>query len=141
MGSPISPTMASLYMEDIETKLLVHHPTPSLWKQYVDDTLAVIKSAYKSSFLGHINSTDQCIQFTGEDSWTDGSMPFLDILSSICMMAVSIQQPTVSPTTLTCICSGSATTQNHLIKVWLVPYTTGTETVCSSPQLLQEEER
>ena len=64
----------------MRSKLLVHHPTPSLWKRNVDDTFAVIKSAYKSSSMEHINSIDQCIQFTGEDPRTDGSMPFLDIL-------------------------------------------------------------
>ena len=40
----------------------------------------VIKSAHRSSFLEHINSIDQCIQYAGEDSMIDGSMPFLDIL-------------------------------------------------------------
>ena len=45
----------------------------------MDDTFVVIKSAHKASFLKHINSIDQCIQFTGQDSWIDGSMPFLDI--------------------------------------------------------------
>ena len=31
-------------------------------------------------FMEHINSIDQCIKFTGEDSRTDGSMPLLVIL-------------------------------------------------------------
>ena len=52
----------------------------SLWKRYVEDTFTVMKTADKRSFLDHINSTDQNIQFSSEDSRTDGSMPFLDIL-------------------------------------------------------------
>ena len=55
-------------------------PPPSLWKRYVDATFVVINSAHKSNFLDHFNYTDQCTQFTGEDSRADGSIPFLAIL-------------------------------------------------------------
>ena len=81
MGSPISPIVANVYMGDLEVKAINTSPhTLSLWKRYVDDTFTVIKAAYKRSFLDHIHSIDQNIPFPSEDSRTDGSMPFLDIL-------------------------------------------------------------
>ena len=81
MGSPISPIVANLFMEDMEIKAINTLPCPpSLWKRYVDDTSTIIKTANKSSFLEHINSIDPNIQFTSEDPKSDGSMPFLDIL-------------------------------------------------------------
>ena len=45
MGSPISPIVVNLYMEDFETKAISSavHP-PSSWKRFVDDTFVVIES-------------------------------------------------------------------------------------------------
>ena len=81
MGSPISPIVANLFMEDLEVQAIRTSPTPpSLWKRYVDDTFTVIKKEDRSSFLQHLNSIHQNIKFTCEDVRDDGSMPFLDIL-------------------------------------------------------------
>ena len=52
----------------------------NLFRRQAFASFTVIKTAHKRSFLDHINSTDQNIQFSSEDSRTDGSMPFLDIL-------------------------------------------------------------
>ena len=81
MGSPISPIVANLYMEDFETKAISSavHP-PSTWKRFVDDTFVVIESSRKEEFLDHINNLDPNIQFTTEDAKPDGSLPFLDTL-------------------------------------------------------------
>ena len=81
MGYPISPIIANLFMEDLETGALntSQHP-PSLWKRYVDDTLTIIKKDHKDTFLDHINSIDPNIKFTSEDPKEDGSISFLDIL-------------------------------------------------------------
>ena len=46
MGSPISPIVANLFMEDLETKALATSPhPPSLWKRFVDDTFIIIKKS------------------------------------------------------------------------------------------------
>ena len=81
MRSPSSPIVANLYMESFEVEAIRYAPHPPyLWKRYVDDTLTITESSYKSEFLEHINSIDDHIQFTCEDQRHDGSMPFLDIL-------------------------------------------------------------
>ena len=81
MGSPISPTVANLYMEDLESKAIQSAPhPPAFWKRFVDDTFVIIKSFHKQEFLDHINSIDTNIQFTSEESREDGSVPFLDML-------------------------------------------------------------
>ena len=81
MGSPISPKVANLFMEDLETKGLATAPsTPKIWKRFVDDTFTIIQKAHKDAFLDHINSIDSNIHFTYEVSKEDGSIPFLDML-------------------------------------------------------------
>ena len=81
MGSPISPIVANLFMENFEIRALQSSPNPPLlWKRFVDDTFVIINKAHKEEFLTHINSVDSNIQFTAEDPGPDGSLPFLDIL-------------------------------------------------------------
>ena len=81
MGSPLSPIIANLYMEAFEEKAINTSPSPpSLWRRFVDDTFVIIKKTQKESFIKQINSIDEKIQFTMEDSREDGSMPFLDTL-------------------------------------------------------------
>jgi len=46
MGSPVSPLVANMFMEQLERKLSATVPEdlrPKLWKRYVDDTLEVVK--------------------------------------------------------------------------------------------------
>ena len=68
MGSPISPIVANLFMENFEEKAIhtAPHP-PYFWKRYVDDTFTILESSHRRAFLDHINSIDQHIQFTCEE--------------------------------------------------------------------------
>ena len=107
----------------------------------MDDTFTIIKTANKSSFLEHINSIDSNIQFTSEDSRSDGSMPFLDILIT----------PKEDGRLITSVYRKPTHTDLYL--QWDSHHTipskysvVGTlyhraKTICSSPQLLQEEEQ
>ena len=80
-GSPISPIVVNLYMEAFEVQVPNMAPhLPSLWGRFVDDTFVVIQAAHRDRFIEHINSIDDRIQFTMEESRSDGSMPFLDTL-------------------------------------------------------------
>ena len=81
MGSPISPIVANLFMEDLEVQAIRTSPTPpSLWKRFMDNIFTIIKKEDRSSFLQHLNSIHQNIKFTCEEVRDDGSMSFLDIL-------------------------------------------------------------
>ena len=85
MGSPISPIVANLYMENFELRSLNTSLNPPLmWKRFVDDTFVVMKKAHKEEFLTHLNLVDNNIQFTTEEPGPDGSLQFLDILITPC---------------------------------------------------------
>ena len=79
MGSPLSPIVASIFMEQFEKEALetAPHP-PSLWKRFVDDTFVILEDKYKDEFFHHLNSLNTNIKFTAETSKADGSIPFLD---------------------------------------------------------------
>ena len=81
IGSPLSPIVANIFMENFEKEALetAPHP-PSLWKRFVDDTFVILEAQYKDEFFHHINSLDDNIKFTAETTKADGSMPFLDTL-------------------------------------------------------------
>ena len=81
MGSPISPVVANLFMEDLEIKAIrTSNTPPKIWRRYVDDTCTIIKEENRNIFLQHLNSIHPNIKFTCEEMKEDGSMPFLDIL-------------------------------------------------------------
>ena len=80
MGSPISPLVANLFMEEIEVQAISTSTTPStLWKRFVEDTFTIIRKN-RDTFLQQLNSIHPKIKFTCEEVREDGSMPFLDIL-------------------------------------------------------------
>ena len=123
MGSPISPLVANLFMEEIEVQAINTSTTPpTLWKRFVDDTFTIIKKK-GDSFLQHLNSIHPKIKFTCEEVREDGSMPFLDILvtpeeDGSLKTSGSEKQPTLIYTY-----NGTATILFHPSTVWLVPYT------------------
>ena len=78
IGSPISPIVANLFMEDLEVQAIRTSTTPpTLWKRFVDDTFTIIKKNKRGSFLQHLNSIHPNIKFTCEEVREDGSMPSL----------------------------------------------------------------
>ena len=83
MGSPISPLIANIFMEEFEVKALQSFPNPpSMWLRFVDDTFVINKAEHSQDLLQHINNQDPNIQFTVEPT-QQGSLPFLDTLVTI----------------------------------------------------------
>ena len=64
MGSPVSPIVANLYMENFEKKALSTTSTPPrLWMRYVDDTFTIQSEEQKQNVLDHIDNIDPAIKF------------------------------------------------------------------------------
>ena len=93
MGSPVSPIVCNLYMEDFERRALTGIPDPPRWwKRYVDDTYTVLKKSQSQTFTDFLNTVDDDIKWTtegevlkeweGEDK-LERTLAFLDTLSVI----------------------------------------------------------
>ncbi|XP_071476499.1 uncharacterized protein [Diadema antillarum] len=100
MGSPISPIVANLYMQDFETVALKSYTgskprvwlryvddtfvivkkqkTQKFWLRYVDDTFVIVKKQETQKFFQHINTCDPNISFTTEEC-KDQKLAFLDV--------------------------------------------------------------
>ena len=84
MGSPVSPIVANLFLEDLEERAIDTAPPeckPNVWLRYVDDVLAVVKVGKVERLMEHMNTVDQTgsIKFTYEEE-TEKSIPMLDTL-------------------------------------------------------------
>ena len=82
MGSPVSPIVVNLYMEDLEQKIIATAPVdcqPRNWKRYVDDVICLVHTGKAKTLQQHMNTVDPTgsIIFTREDE-ENNSMPFLD---------------------------------------------------------------
>ena len=82
MGSPVSPVVANLCMEEIEewSAISASAVAPKVWKCYVDDSFCTIKKDEIPAFHNILNSLDPHISFTIE--YENGQIPFLDTLVS-----------------------------------------------------------
>nr|XP_023015434.1 uncharacterized protein LOC111504940 [Leptinotarsa decemlineata] len=82
MGSPLSPVLANLFMEDFETRAIgTSHLKPTCWIRYVDDVFVIWPHGSEDlhAFLNHINSSHPELKFTIEFE-NNNSLPFLDVL-------------------------------------------------------------
>ncbi|XP_045477895.1 uncharacterized protein LOC123683043 [Harmonia axyridis] len=82
MGSPLSPVLADIYMEDFEGRALDQYVLkPKLWRRYVDDTFVIWPHGKETitGFLEHLNNIEESIKFTMEIEENE-QLPFLDVL-------------------------------------------------------------
>ena len=84
MGSPISPVLANLVMEEIEeTVISTFLYPPKWWFRYVDDSHFCLKKDQVDEFHKHLNSSNLNIQFTLELENTNVlGLPFLETITS-----------------------------------------------------------
>ena len=79
MGSPLSPVLANLFMEEFEKKFLATAPhPPKFWGRYVDDTGVVNKKEHEEELFQHINKQHPSIKFTIEKE-ENNTLPMLDV--------------------------------------------------------------
>lgn len=76
MRSPVSPVVASIYIEDLALRMTLE---PKIWKRYVDDTFCVLEEKHVLTLLDDLNSQCPTIQFTMELE-KDKSLQFLNTL-------------------------------------------------------------
>ena len=80
MGSPLSPVLSNLFMEEFEEGALATAPhPPKFWGRYVDDTGVIIKKAHEDELFNHINVQHESIKFTIEREDDNNSLPMLDL--------------------------------------------------------------
>ena len=79
MGSPLSPIIANMVMEEIEQTALNTYLNPlSLWLRYVDDVYAIMEKTEVEPFHDYLNTISASIKFTKELE-KSGQLAFLDV--------------------------------------------------------------
>ena len=81
MGSPLSPVLADLFMEEFEQLAInTADHSPIMWLLYVGDTFVIWQHGQEKLclFLEHLNGLHSNIQFTMEQE-RNGSISFLDV--------------------------------------------------------------
>lgn len=82
MGSPLSPLLADLFLDSLETKALdTFDKKPRIWIRYVDDIFLIWQHGEESlkAFHMYLNNIHPNIKFTLE-CMVNNSLPFLDVL-------------------------------------------------------------
>lgn len=83
MGFSVSVVVANLVMENLENNALQSfNAKPKVYKRFVDDTIAALKTALIDAFNGHLNAQNPRIKFTIERYHPDG-LAFLDTLNKV----------------------------------------------------------
>ena len=79
MGSPLGPLMANVFICHLEDKLARDGMVPSLYKRYVDDTLARMPNTNAAAdFLATLNGLHPSLKFTMELP-SENMIPFIGI--------------------------------------------------------------
>ena len=79
IGSPLSPGLCSIFMEEFEKKVLFGSvQLVRLWRRFVDDSLAVVRRGSEDEVLEHLNDGHEKIKFTYEKE-EGGKIGFLDV--------------------------------------------------------------
>ncbi len=82
MGSPVSPIMSNLIIDNFET-CIPSHIQWNFWggEIHMDNTFVIIKSSLKQQFTDHMNAQHSSIKFTMENQ-VDNKLAILDVLVS-----------------------------------------------------------
>ena len=142
MGSPISPIVANLFMEEFEVRAIQTGKKPSKDVEKVCGWHLCHFEVCKEGrvFSHHINNIDPKFQLTSEESKTDGSIPFLDCLvtpqADGSILTAVYRKPTHSDMYL------HWESYHHLAAKYSVINTLRhrAKTVCTSKQSLEKEE-
>ena len=72
MGSPVSPTVMNMYLEDLEQRIIATAPEdckPRIWKRYTDDVIFQVHTVKADKLQQHVNIQDSTgsIVVTRED--------------------------------------------------------------------------
>jgi hypothetical protein len=81
MGNNAAPTLATIFMDFVERKILQSLPGITFWKRYLDDIFLIYENLDSTTLLSCVNSVHPAIKFTIEPM-INNQIPFLDILIS-----------------------------------------------------------
>lgn len=79
MGSPISPVFAEIFLQILESAIIIPRADIPFFRRYVDDCFGVVKKDQTLEILSALNSFHPEVQFTQEVE-EDSFIAFLDIL-------------------------------------------------------------
>ena len=79
MGSPVGPVLANIFMVELKRSLIpTLHNSILLWRRYLDDRFAIVKSDQVETISSKLNSFHQNISFTYKLEMTN-TISFLDV--------------------------------------------------------------